>query len=471
MIRRLSIAFTIVLPIVLSVVLLNVGVAGARHHHHPPPTTTPTTVPLQVPAPRQVPAYTRPLRQRQPPPPPTGLLPGETTWSSGAPSYEFGTNDTIDYNSPNVDTLPSVQSYEKQAGLTLNRVWAYDSDSNLRTSRRKVDASNNAGMTCMFMLGETDDLTWLESTVQLTEPMGCHIFEFGNEPDNGGSLQGTIAKYTSQWIADVPALRSLSVCETNGVPDPNVCSFGGPALTWSASTNTNASSYPDDMSYFLGTAKAAGVLPDFVTYHDYPCQKATTKAQCISMTPGDSQWNYNTVITDEKNTLGHTIPTGVTEYNFDGGDGILYSWSARRHLHVPVDSGRSRCHRVAPHALCQRVHLAELLGQGTWTCFASAKVLTRIPPVRPQALRRASSTGWWRRWRSMAARPPSPSPTRCPNSFVRSCGLETKPFSHRLGSETRIMRIMGRIPAALQLGSPLGRARRPRGLTSMRLRQ
>ena len=258
------------------------------------------------------------------------LLPGEKTWSSGAPSYEFGTNDTIDYNSPNVDTLPSVQSYEKQAGLTLNRVWAYDSDPTATPAAitAKVQASNNAGMTCMFMLGETDDLAWLESTVQLTEPLGCHIFEFGNEPDNGGSLQGTIAKYTSQWIADVPVLRSLSVCETNGVPDPNVCSFGGPALTWSASTNTNASSYPDDMSYFLGTAKAARVLPDFVTYHDYPCQKATTKAQCISMTPGDFQWNYNTVITDEKNTLGHTIPTGVTEYNFDGGDGILYSWGA-----------------------------------------------------------------------------------------------------------------------------------------------
>jgi hypothetical protein len=258
------------------------------------------------------------------------LLPGETTWSSGAPSYEFGTNDTIDYNSPNVDTLPSVQSYEKQAGLTLNRVWAYNGDptSTPAAITAKVQASNNAGMTCMFMLGETDDLAWLESTVQLAEPLGCHIFEFGNEPDNGGSLQGTIAKYTSQWIADVPVLRSLSVCETNGVPDPNVCSFGGPALTWSASTNTNTSSYPDDMSYFLGTVKAARVLPDFVTYHDYPCQKASTKAQCISMTPGDFQWNYNTVITDEKNTLGHTIPTGVTEYNFDGGDGNLYSWSA-----------------------------------------------------------------------------------------------------------------------------------------------
>ena len=180
----------------------------------------------------------------------------------------------------------------------------------------------------MFMLGQTDDLTWLESTVQLSEPLGCHIFEFGNEPDNGGSIQGTIANYTSQWISAIPVLRSMPQCETNGVPDVNKCDFGGPTLTWSASNNTLTNSkYPDDISYFLGTAKAAGVLPDFVTYHDYPCQKATSEAQCISMTPGDFQWNYNTVLSDEQTQLGHSIPTGVTEYNFDPGTANLYNWA------------------------------------------------------------------------------------------------------------------------------------------------
>ncbi len=255
------------------------------------------------------------------------LLPGETTWSSGALSYEFGTNDTIDYGSPNVDTLPSVQAALKQGGLTLDRVWSYGGDSDAYITS-KVTAANNAGMTCMFMLGQTDDLTWLEHVVQLTGPMGCHIFEFGNEPDNGGSIQGTIANYTSQWISAIPVLRSMPQCETNGVPDINKCAFGGPAVTWSASNNTLTNSkYPDDISYFLGTAKAAGVLPDFVTYHDYPCQKATSEAQCISMTPGDFQWNYDTVLSDEQTQLGHSIPTGVTEYNFDPGTANLYNWA------------------------------------------------------------------------------------------------------------------------------------------------
>jgi hypothetical protein len=258
------------------------------------------------------------------------LLPGETTWSSGALSYEFGTNDTIDYGSPNVDTLPSVQAALSLGGLTLDRIWAYSGSptSTPASIQQKIVAGKNAGMTCMFMLGQTDDLTWLESTVQLSEPLGCHIFEFGNEPDNGGSIQGTIANYTSQWISAIPVLRSMPQCETNGVPDINKCAFGGPAVTWSASNNTLTNSkYPDDISYFLGTAKAAGVLPDFVTYHDYPCQKATSEAQCISMTPGDFQWNYDTVLSDEQTQLGHSIPTGVTEYNFDPGTANLYNWA------------------------------------------------------------------------------------------------------------------------------------------------
>jgi hypothetical protein len=287
----------IALGFILTVVLLNVGVAGA-----------------QAPQGAGSSASAR-------------LLPGEKTWSSGAPSYEFGTNDTIDYGSPNVDTLPSVQSDLKKGGLTLDRVWSYGGDSDAYITS-KVTAANNAGMTCLLMLGQTNNLTWLKHVVRLTEPMGCHLFEFGNEPDNGGSLQGTIANYTRQWISAIPVLRSMPQCEKNGVPHVYKCAFGGPAVTWSASNNTNTNTkYPDDMSYFLGTAKAAGVLPDFVTYHDYPCLKATSPSQCVSMTPADFRWNYNTVLSDEKTQLGHYIPTGMTEYNFDPGSGNLYNWA------------------------------------------------------------------------------------------------------------------------------------------------
>ena len=117
MIRKMLIA----LGVVLTLVLLNVGLAGARD------TQSGT------------------------------LLPGETIWSSGASSYIFGTNDSIEYWSPNVDTLPSVQADLKAGGLTLMRTWAYDVYSNADIEQR-IATIENAGMTCMMMLGNTNDL-------------------------------------------------------------------------------------------------------------------------------------------------------------------------------------------------------------------------------------------------------------------------------------------------------------------------
>jgi hypothetical protein len=80
------------------------------------------------------------------------------------------------------------------------------------------------------------------------------------------------------------------------------------------------------MAYFLAKTAAAGVRADFITYHEYPCFKATSEAQCLSMTPVDFQWNWDQVIGWENQYYGKAIPTGVTEYNFDPGSGNLYAW-------------------------------------------------------------------------------------------------------------------------------------------------
>jgi hypothetical protein len=214
-----------------------------------------------------------------------------------------------------VDTLPSVQADLKAGGLTLMRAWSYDGDTQSYVTS-KVQAATNAGMPCMFMLGSTDNLAWLETTVGWVENY-CHIFEFGNEPDNTGSpANANIATYTAQWISDIPVLRAL---------DPGAV-FGGPVLTWSSSCCNGAGSYPSDMAYFLATTAAAGVRADFIDYHDYPCTKATSEAQCLSMTPGDFEWNWNQVIGWENQYYGGVIPTGVSEFNFDPGTGNLYAW-------------------------------------------------------------------------------------------------------------------------------------------------
>jgi hypothetical protein len=243
------------------------------------------------------------------------LLPGEPTFSSGAPAYDFGTNDTIDYATPNVDTLPSIQAFIKNGGLAMTRIWSYSGDSQAYVMS-KVQTTINTGTKCMFMLGAVNSLTWLETTVGWVKNT-CHIFEFGNEPDNYGSIDdANIANYTAQWIADIPVLRAL---------DPGAI-FGGPVLTWSASNGAGSGNYGSDMAYFLAQTAAAGVRADFIDYHDYPCMKATSTAQCISMTPGDFQYNYDFVINLEKQYYGGVIPTGVSEYNFDPGSNNLYAW-------------------------------------------------------------------------------------------------------------------------------------------------
>ena len=91
------------------------------------------------------------------------------------------------------------------------------------------------------------------------------------------------------------------------------CYFGGPALSWEGSNSGDPGPQPDDMQYFLAQTKAAGVLPDFVTFHEYPCGKATSKANCIARHTGadsDTKYNWDNAIADEKAILGHTIPPG-----------------------------------------------------------------------------------------------------------------------------------------------------------------
>jgi hypothetical protein len=252
------------------------------------------------------------------------LLPGETTWGNGTPSYIFGTNDTLNYGSPNVDTLPSVQSYLKQGGLTLDRIWAYDDGTygTTATIEQKVTAGQNAGMTCLFMLGETEQLSWLESTVQLTEPMGCHLFEFGNEPDNSGSpANGKISTYTNQWNADIPQLKALSVCSA-----VNACLFGGPAVMGPTSSDGSQGSYPSDLAYFLGHT-ATTTRADFISYHDYPCYGYTAQSACLTHTTQAFAQDQSEVLAWEQTYYENTVPTGISEYNFDPGSSTLSSWS------------------------------------------------------------------------------------------------------------------------------------------------
>jgi hypothetical protein len=242
------------------------------------------------------------------------LLPGETLWHGTTPSFDFGTNDTIEYATPDVDTLPSVQADLKAAGLTLMRTWVYSWNTDADINQR-LDAIAAEGMTCMMMLGDPGNgLAWMEHAITLAGSR-CSIYEFGNEPDQANN-NTNIAQTTQEWIADVPQFRALN---------PHAV-FGGPAVSWSGATDSSEGNYPSELSYFLAKTAAAGVRADFISYHDYPCFKATSEAQCLTMTKPDFVWNWDQVIATEKTYYGTTVPTGVSEYNFDPGSGNLYAW-------------------------------------------------------------------------------------------------------------------------------------------------
>ena len=241
------------------------------------------------------------------------LLPGAKVWDRLVSSDIFGTNDAIEYSSPNVDTLPSVQADLKAGGLTLMRTWAYADYSDADIQQR-IATIQNSGMQCMMMLGSTGDLTWMEHVVSMLGS-NCNIYEFGNEPDN--SNNGTnIAQTTKRWIADIPLLRAIN---------PHAV-FGGPAVQYAESSDGTQGSYPSDIAYFLAKTAEADVRADFISYHDYPCEKATSTSQCLSVTPGDFKYNYDLVISWENQYYGSAVPTGVSEYNFDPGTGNLYAW-------------------------------------------------------------------------------------------------------------------------------------------------
>ena len=249
-------------------------------------------------------------------------LPGEQTWGNGVSSYIFGANSTIDYGSPNVNTLSSVQSWLKQGGLTLMRTWAYHDKGGVDTFsdseiQGRVQAIQDAGMQCMFMLGSVDDLAWLKHVVSMLGP-SCNIYEFGNENDNisgGGVGTATLVK---DWTTAVPQLRAIN---------PKAV-FGGPALMGVLSNDGTVTGFPNDMQYFLAKTAISGVRADFISYHDYPCAGPGTKADCLKWTPQAYAQDQSQVLNWEQQYYGATVPTGISEYNFDPGTSRLGEWAS-----------------------------------------------------------------------------------------------------------------------------------------------
>jgi hypothetical protein len=267
------------------------------------------------------------------------LLPGQQRWKNGVSSFLFGTNNTQEWSTDNIETDPHkiIQPSLKAAGLTLMRSFFFHHSlaDNHRTSMAEIETRlktiENSGMVCLGVIpgirtdpsnpgsdpiGDTD-FDFAKKVVAYAGNR-CNLYEIGNEPDIGDD-QLTIQQYLQKWNEFVPALRAIN---------PNA-KFIGP-VTYN--DQGNHCTYGNGQAYcfmrkFLQGVKASGVLPDAVSFHWYPCSTDNPKA-CLEQAS-----SYATVTNEVKGwvhtDLGKDVPVGITEWNMDSGNNSVLGNNSR----------------------------------------------------------------------------------------------------------------------------------------------
>jgi Glycoside hydrolase family 44 len=152
----------------------------------------------------------------------------------------------------------------------------------------------------------------------------CNLYEIGNETDldeyteNGVHIHHMDVKtYVQRWTEFVRALRKIN--PRAKFIGPVTYNDQGTDCTYTAGT-PYPSSHPGDcyLQNFLHGVKGTNVEPDAVSFHWYPCSDATL-ASCAA-----EEWNSYARVTNEvrgwiRADLGHLVPVGITEWNFDPG--------------------------------------------------------------------------------------------------------------------------------------------------------
>jgi hypothetical protein len=193
-------------------------------------------------------------------------------------------------------------------------------------------------------LGEVDNLALLKNEVSTAEPMGCHIFEFGNEVDSAHS--NGIADYTAQWNNDIPGLRALPQCAGTATVTTG-CLFGGPTVMYASWNDQSGNGYPSGAAYWMAKLNKTNAFPDFVSYHGYPCNGASSwdsnpandQTDCLEAATSSATgcsadqtcnvslpYAQSQMLGWERQYLGKLVPTGISEYNFDPGSSTLSDW-------------------------------------------------------------------------------------------------------------------------------------------------
>ncbi len=222
------------------------------------------------------------------------LLPGEQLWKQGVPSFLFGTNDTYEWSTYNIETQPAIQNALRSAGFPLIRSFFRDGAADASIEQR-ISTIEKIGAHCLGVITDIFDIPYDEHLVRFLGTR-CLMYEFGNEPDYGGIAAGT---YLQQWNRVVPLLRHINP----------TAKFIGPTLS---------SANLDYLQTFLTGVEASKVLPDAISFHWYPCFQ-NSEAACLKKVNSVAQ-EAQEVRGLVRSILGRDLPVGITEWNFDPGN-------------------------------------------------------------------------------------------------------------------------------------------------------
>lgn len=237
------------------------------------------------------------------------LLPGQKL-INGVSNLIFGSNLGQAINANTVYNTPAIQSQIKAAGLQIMRTSFQPT-----ASHSDMDNHYNAIVACGCVPLITLNLaSSLAQNSDLVSYMGskCNLYEYGNEPDgSAGGGPFTAAQYYALWAAQVPTLRGLN---------PSAA-FIGPTVTRAGIVGGAPGSRGAYISDWLTLCVSNGggaLLPDAVSFHDYPCNGVLTSATCDSRLAGTAGRyidDYNLVDGLVKGVLGHSLPYCITEWN------------------------------------------------------------------------------------------------------------------------------------------------------------
>lgn len=224
------------------------------------------------------------------------VMPRQALWKNGVSSFLFGTNDTYEWATNNIQTQPAIQASLKSAGFTVIRSFFPDKADDA-TIEKRIKTIENVGAACLGVITNINNTEFNKHLVQYLGPR-CQMYEFGNEPDMPGNDQIPVDKYLKQWNTVVPMLKKIN---------PSA-KFIGPVTYYNLGDH-------DYMRNFLLGVKVSRVLPDAVSYHSYPCWKDTQQDCSAKATKiGATVQPVRSLV---QSILGKDLPIAITEWNYD----------------------------------------------------------------------------------------------------------------------------------------------------------